>query len=147
MIAYLDKNLMRLSSWNDRLDRGLAWLFDTLPLRRVIGLAAFGAGLLNIADLNSAVANILVNIYGLSSVLVVGYMAIVAISGAILLFSRNLPPVGWFVPMVTFTMITPLGYLTGAFLGANSLGFGLKSVCSVGLLWFMIMRAIYQADV
>lgn len=145
-ISHLLATMKTSEEASTHLSRALDWFFDALPLRRMVGVAALAVGILNILEPTTVVANILTNIYGIHAGLIVAYMSMVSVSGAVLLFSRTIPHWRWFIPMVTFTMITPIGYITGSFRGANTFFFGLKALCSVGLAWYLLIRAIRQGD-
>ena len=79
-------------------------------------------------------------------VFIIGYMLLVGWSGVGLVFYRIAPPLGWYLPLMSYLLFTFTGYIVGAVLGANTWAFALKALFSVGLAWWLLIRTIRRGD-
>lgn len=127
------------------LDALIDVLFDRPPLRHAAGMTALAVGLLNIVDMGSGLSSVFIGVYALPLPLVVFGMAFIAFSGGVLLVWPN-PTRLWYMPLVTYLLMTFLGYLAGALVGVNTWAFALKALFSVGLAWWLLIRILRAGD-
>ena len=146
MLKYTRKLPPHPMNFITRLDQAFELLFDKPPLRHAAGITAIAVGVLNVLDMRTGLSSVLISVYGLPLVLVTGYMLLVALSGMGLVFYRNEPPLGWYLPLMSYLLFTFTGYIVGALLGANTWAFALKALFSVGLAWWLLIRTIRRDD-
>ena len=138
-----------MQHWLDRIDRVVDWLFESLPVYRVVGLAALVIGLSNIAEPLSGMGQIVMRDYHVSLGLHTLAMLILTLSGLVLLISRQAPAPLLYLPTVIYIVVTPIVIFVVALTQYNpgAVWFGVKTIGSLTLLGgYLLMRAIRRGD-
>ena len=130
-----------MNNFERRIDRYFTALFDDMPTRIVFALHMIVVGVSNIMDDGGNVNRALIQVWGISPMIVHGYMALIALASLPILGRRS-TAWGWYLPGISYVVLVMSSVISLAIVNPNltTLSTALRVFALNGLLFFILIK-------